>query len=298
MKNKIIYLLTTIIAASALLSCEVDKPNTDSIYIDREEVQNDFDRWLDINYVLPYNIRVMYKMLDTEVNNNYYTVPVKMEQSIMFAKILKHTILEAYDEITQDPTFVRRYFPKMLYLVGNLQVVSNGTTASASASNGIRINYFNMNHRNFNISQGLGDITSITSTSHHEFCHILNQKSPYTGDFKEISRSNYVGDTWSDRTTGQARELGFVSNYAGSSHVEDFAETYQEYVNNTQNDWDLMLLQIESSEARTIINQKLGIVRSYFAANWGIDIDVVRQVYFRRLAELNSVDISPVITFD
>lgn len=147
--------ISLILAACTMLltlSCTKDEISSESIFKDEEQNNTEFDSWLQRNYVEPYNIRFEYRMPDRETSFNYWVSPPNIKESIMIAKLIKFTTLEAMVEMmssgdeTEDPAlFVKSYFPKVLFLVGSFEISSSGTTALASAENGLQINILGVN---------------------------------------------------------------------------------------------------------------------------------------------------------
>ena len=102
-------------------ACQKEELSNKSIFSDEQAVKTDFDRWLDRNYVDPYNIRFEYRMPDNETGFSYWVTPPDVEKSIKVAKVVKHLSLEcmvemmADDNPDRDPAmFVKKYFPKQL----------------------------------------------------------------------------------------------------------------------------------------------------------------------------------------
>lgn len=59
-----------------IVSCSKDDPDENQSIIQvNSKSKNAFDKWLDNNYVLPYNIRFMYRMETIESDMNYTLVP-------------------------------------------------------------------------------------------------------------------------------------------------------------------------------------------------------------------------------
>ena len=208
------------------LSCTKDEISSESIFKDEEQNNTEFDSWLQRNYVEPYNIRFEYRMPDRETSFNYWVSPPNIKESIMIAKLIKFTTLEAMVEMmssgdeTEDPAlFVKSYFPKVLFLVGSFEISSSGTTALASAENGLQINILGVNFFEYH-----KDAERIAGTMLHEFTHILDGIHGSPAEFKDITLSDYVGDRYTSLTEDPYQK-GFVSNYARSHYSEDVAET-------------------------------------------------------------------------
>lgn len=89
-----------------------------SIFTEETEAEKSaFDKWVLSNYTNPYNILLKYRMEDKESDMTHVLVPASYEKSVVLAKIVKHVWLEAYDEATGNPNFLRHYVPKILHFV-------------------------------------------------------------------------------------------------------------------------------------------------------------------------------------
>ena len=70
MKKFIFTVLAAVVVCSLLNSCSEDKLNKDSIITADEMQPNEFDKWLEANYVKPYNILFKYRY---EMNESDYS---------------------------------------------------------------------------------------------------------------------------------------------------------------------------------------------------------------------------------
>ena len=185
-----------------MFSCSKDELSSESIFKEDNYRYTEFDSWLQRNYVEPYNVRFEYRMPDRETSFNYWVSPPNIKESIMIAKLIKFTTLEAMVEMmssgdeTADPAlFVKSYFPKVLYLVGSFEISSSGSTALASAENGLQINILGVNFFEYH-----KDAERIAGTMLHEFTHILDGIHGSPAEFKDITLSDYVGDRYTSLT--------------------------------------------------------------------------------------------------
>ena len=99
MKKNIIILLTAVVSALSLSSCNKDELNPESIITVDKVEYTPFDLWLNKNYVDPYNIQFKYRYEAIEADYNYYTVPADYDNSIILAHLVKYLCLEAYDAV-------------------------------------------------------------------------------------------------------------------------------------------------------------------------------------------------------
>ena len=276
------YILSIAIVAAALTaaSCVKDEMSPNSVIKVSQTQKNDFDRWLEANFLLPYNIDFKYRYEMNESDMNYFTIPADYEYSIVMAHLLKYLCVETYDEVA-GISFTRSYFPKMFFLTGEWEYRNNGTIILGTAEGGKKIFLAGVNllPQYMKTAEDLNHY--YIKTIHHEFTHILNQTIDYPVDFAMITGTDYVADSWSDapfNTTFLQR--GFITDYAQHSDGEDFAEMLSEYITHDQQWWDIQI--DKAGEKGYLINAKLDIVRSYMQDSFNIDIDVLRATVLRR----------------
>ena len=128
-------------------------------------------------------------------------------------------------------------------------------------------------------------------TMHHEFTHILNQKIPYDENFQHISEGNYVSGDWYLVRKAAANKKGFVTPYAMSEPIEDFAEMLSVYVTTPPADWEKMMSTAGTTGA-PYIQAKLDLIRAYMRDSWKLDIDELRSIVLRRASEIGHLDLN------
>ena len=94
-----------------MVSCQLEKLSDESIFKDSSIEKTEFDKWLDRNYVEPYNIRFEYRMPDNETGFSYWVTPPDVDKAIMVAKTLKHVTLECMVEMK---TRIHRYLSRLI----------------------------------------------------------------------------------------------------------------------------------------------------------------------------------------
>ena len=291
MKRKILYYACTVwILSLCFLSCSDEELDGTSKIVDSQKEENEFDRWILNNYVLPYNIDFKYRMEDIESDMNYQLVPADYNQSVRMAKLMKYLCLEAYDAIMGSKDFIRSYYPKMVHLVGSAAYRNNGTMILGTAEGGLKITMYYVNALQLDI-EFLNHY--YFKTMHHEFGHILNQKKPYSTDFDLISGPKYVNDSWNTAYTSDAaaQKDGFISPYAASESKEDFVELFSIYVTSTATEWNQKLTAAGTTGA-SLINQKFEIVYNYMLNSWDIDLNELRAVIQERQKNLSTLDLN------
>ena len=300
MKKYIVFALVSALFAVAFSSCRKDEPlSKDSIITMDDYIQNDFDKWLEANFVNPYNIVFKYRYQIDESNRTYYTIPASYDCAIIMAHLVKYLCIDSYDEIA-GVNFTRQYFPKMFFIIGEWEYNNNGTYVLGTAEGGRKIWLAGVNHVKENIAKGASQLNSqYLKTIHHEFTHILNQNTPYQVAFKEMTKTTYVADSWSkDPYNKDYRKRGYISSYAQHSPAEDFAELYSIYVTSSAETWqsyldEAVITTVDENGIKTndytyqnILQKKIDLVRAYMEKSWGIDLDLMREVLSRRLNDV------------
>ncbi len=250
--------------------------------------KNEFDLWIEDNYIAPYNIELKYRMERNESDRNYYLVPAEYSKSIQMAKLMLYLCLEPYDIITGSKEFIRSYYPKMLHLIGSPAYKNNGNIVLGTAEGGLKITMYMVNSLNLN-PEFLNHY--YFKTMHHEFGHILNQTKPYSTDFDMISGSEYVTDSWSSVYTedSDAQKDGFISPYAASQPGEDFVELLSIYVTNPSSYWDDVIRNAGPGADK--IKAKFDIVYNYMMNSWNIDLNELRDIIQERQGKIGELDL-------
>lgn len=285
--NKIFLYCFLLFLVAGMISCSEDEPGDTSIFPTTETERSEFDKWILENYVYPYNIDFKYRMEDFESDMDYNLVPADLNKSVKLAHIVKHLWLEAYDEITGDPHFMRQYAPKILHLIGSpaIDAISN-TIVLGTAEGGLKVTLYNVNELDPNNIDMLNEY--YFKTMHHEFAHILHQTKNYPTEFNTICVGDYALTSWVNREDEDAWKLGFVTAYGSSEPQEDFVEVIANYLVKPTSWWDNMLSKAGAT-GRSKIEQKLTIARNWLETAWNIDIDELRKIIERRSEEMNSL---------
>lgn len=292
-KTGFIYIIAFL--ACIATACSEDVLSDESVIKVAKYEENDFDRWLRVNFLTPYNIDFIYRYEFIESDMNYYTVPADMTSSIMMAHLVKYLCIESYDEVA-GIAFTRTYFPKMFFLIGEFEYRNNGTMILGTAEGGKKILLSGLNY----LQQMSNDIEMLNyyyiKTIHHEFAHILNQTCEYSADYQLITGSGYVADSWSEYPYNVGYlERGFISAYSQQSADEDFAEVMSTYITNSEEWWESQLAQAGAAGS-IYLNKKLDIVRDYLKDEFNIDIDELRSTLMRRQNDIaeGKIDLTSV----
>ena len=185
--------------------------------------------------------------------------------------------------------------PRVIHLIGSPAYNSNGTIVLGTAEGGLKVTLYQVNSLTDAMLESYASMTEYYfHTMHHEFTHILNQKKPYDTSYNKITESGYVSGNWYQIADSEAHGKGFVTPYAMSEGLEDFAEMLSTYITYTPEQWQAILDDAQENggdEAVAALNQKLNIVRNYMQDSWNVDIDVLRAAILRRGSELSSLDL-------
>ena len=282
MKKYLLYALLAVSTGIALVSCSEDDLNAESVITIDKKQANDFDKWLTVNFVNPYNLEFKYRYAE-------------LNQAIEMAHLVKYLCLESYDEVA-GIDFTRNYFPKMIFTIGEWEYRNNGTIILGTAESGKKILLTGVNYLDTYKSSPAALNHYYFKTIHHEFTHILNQTKEYSAEFKLITGNSYVADSWSKEPFNVGYlERGFISAYAQHSDTEDFAEMMSLYVTNSKEQWDEWMAEAGENGA-PLLQAKLDIVKRYMKDSWGIDMDKLRDTILRRQADLaaGKVDLTDI----
>lgn len=270
-------------------SCSEDKLEDESVIVDTNVKQTDFDKWIKANFTDPYNIVFKYRYEHNETDLNYYNVPADYQQAVKLAHIVKYACVDAYDQVA-GVDFTRKFFPKLFYATGEFEYRNNGTMILGTAEGGKKIFLAGTNHLN-KLSTTVENLnTFYLRTIHHEFTHILNQTKSYTAEFQKVNGNLYIGDAWSSKegVTGYLQR-GFITAYSQMEAREDFAEMLSMYITNTPEQWAKWMAEAakdpktgQKAPGAGFIAKKLEMVRVYMRDEFNIDIDVLRDEILRR----------------
>ena len=285
---KLFAVSAAIVAAFA--SCQKETLSDESVIKESRAEKTDFDKWLDANFLLPYNIYFKYRYELMESNVAYWTVPADYKQSIVYAHLVKYLCVDTYDEVA-GTTFTCSYFPKLFFLEGTFHYDNNGSMILGTAEGGRKIFLGGVNQLNAYLEDAIATQNPATlnefyfKTIHHEFTHILNQTKNFSSDYQQVTGTDYVLGAWNTTHRSDYLKYGFISQYSQHSDKEDFAEMMSTYIINTPEQWNQWLTDAGADGAAKI-RTKLEFVRSYMLDSWNIDLDELREVVLRRTSDI------------
>jgi substrate import-associated zinc metallohydrolase lipoprotein len=291
MRKIYLYLVVSLVAFGFASCSDDNKADGPTIYPTDAPQRDAFDEWVLKNFTYPYNVEFQYKLKDIETDFGFTLVPADSAKSAKLAKLVKYLWFDAYNEVVgQD--FVKSNTPRVITLIGCPGYENNGTMVLGTAEGGYKVVLYMVNNLTNETLRNYQVLTDYYfTTMHHEFMHILNQKIPYDPEFDRISESDYVsGDWYRQNTNTVALPKGFIRNYAMVEGREDYAETYSQYITNSDELWNSKLA-IAGPTGSAIILRKLEMIRTYMRESWGLDIDELHKAVQHRALEMNTIDL-------
>lgn len=290
--KKIIPISALLLSVVSLVSCgnNDDVNKEDSVVKVSEDYQSEFDKYLNKILVEPYNISFVYRYDDIETNQSYQLVPASFEKSVKMANLLKYLCLDAYNAVAPKG-FMKKYFPKMLFLIGSPGYNPNGTILLGTAEAGRKIVLYNVNALDESNVEQLNE--RYFRTIYHEFSHILHQNIDVPKDYRKITSKSYKSGSWNTAwRESSSLEAGFISDYASSDHHEDFVEMIAHYISYTPEQWNAKLEEAKAGKA--LLEQKIDLIKSYMKNIWNIDLDALRDEVNRREAAISSQNLDNI----
>jgi substrate import-associated zinc metallohydrolase lipoprotein len=258
------------------------------------------DAWIFDSLTVPYNISVKYKWDQGELQDdlNRDLVPPKEEKIIPMMDAIKKGWINPY-VAEAGISFFKNISPKYFILVGS-PAYEQGAVKLGTAEGGRKVTLYDVNDFRIKGSPGyvLADTVNVKEVFHviyHEFSHILDQNIKVPIDFSATSASSYTSD-WLNVTPEDAKNEGFISQYAISEKEDDWAETvslmlvegkawFDQYVNSI-NYTGTTPNGTTAAIAQARLRQKESVVVSYFKQAWNIDF---RNLQVRSKAAINAL---------
>ena len=253
-------------------SCSSDDKLTTSQLPDTNPENSELDNWIDANYVDPYNIAVYYNWNQNKVDNNRFLFPPYQDKVQPVLEIVKTIWLDSYTELG-GPDFVKKIATREIVLVGGINLNTTGTVTLGLAEAGQRITLFETDNVN---KKDRENVQRFIATIQHEYIHILNQTKPFNEQaYEKITPAGYTTN-WYATSIEQAREEGFITDYARASVIEDFAEMASIMLTYSKEEYESILGSIVSVKAVNDIKAKEALVVSYFKQAFDIDFYALR----------------------
>ena len=136
-------------------------------------------------------------------------------------------------------------------------------------------------------------------TMYHEAAHTFHQRVEPTTDFDKITSLDYRQADWIAGWTREGKNslhYGFITNYASQEPHEDFAELFGNYVIMSADEWEAKLASADvvpegrTRSGRSIIEEKIRIIKDYMSNTWGLDMDKLRAQLQKRYPDFARQD--------
>ncbi|MDR2285718.1 MAG: putative zinc-binding metallopeptidase [Sphingobacterium sp.] len=230
-------------------------------------VAGPIDKWLETNFVSPYNIEVKYKWDPFELNYLRNLVPVKEDKVELVMTAVRDIWIAPYVKSAGED-FIKKYSPKVFMLAGSAEHNNDGTIVLGQAEGGRKIVLMVVNKF---AKESPDQVVQMLHTIHHEFAHILHQNRLYPVEWKSLNPQHYTA-AWFNSTDQLAQSQGLVTAYAKASPDEDFVETVSVLLVYGQQAFDTVANNPNLPvEARNILRKKEDIVVRYFQREYGIN---------------------------
>lgn len=241
---KLYKFLLPIAFGLSLASCSEEELGPTIFPTDPEPVDTNgytykFDKWVEQNFLIPYNLEFKYRMEDVESDMDYNLVPATFDNARDLCLLTKYLWFDTYKEHCGED-FLKSYGPRILHLIGSPAYnPSTGTEILGLAEGGLKVTLFKVNELDLNNPEMLNEF--YFRTMHHEFGHILHQTRTYPKEFDLLSAGRYEASSWQSKPIGLMASQGFITPYASSQAREDFAETIANYLTRTDEQDALIL---------------------------------------------------------
>ncbi|HEX8575967.1 MAG TPA: substrate import-associated zinc metallohydrolase lipoprotein [Flavobacterium sp.] len=275
-----------VMAVVSLMACSKEEPLTESQLTTPPQMnESDTDRWINTNFINPYNVRVLYKWNQNTVDNNRFLFPPTEEKVLPAMEVVQKLWIDSYNTAAGESNFIRNIAPREFVLVGGVNLNTTGTVTLGIAEGGMRITLFEVDLLRRN---NRDDVVRFIHTLQHEYAHILTQTRAFDEQaFSTITPSGYTAN-WYELTNEQARERGFITAYAQDKVFEDFAEMVASMLDYSRTGYDALINGITNVEARAALRAKEAQVVRYYRDNYNIDFYVLQNaVEQNRLYILN-----------
>ncbi|PKV50465.1 substrate import-associated zinc metallohydrolase lipoprotein [Aquimarina sp. MAR_2010_214] len=279
--KEIIKWITIVAITITVMSCDKgDSVGPTQINTETPQL-SELDIWIRNNFTTPYNIEIQYKWNENEVDLNRYLYPPTVDNIKPLLEVVKAIWIEPYTQLGGE-NFIKNIAPRQFTLAGGFNYNQSATITLGFAEAGTKITLFNVDQL---------DLTDLVLTKRyfktiqHEYTHILNQTKPFDPAFGEVNPKNYTAQ-WFNRSLSVANELGYITPYASSSAIEDYAEMVSVMLTNSKTEFDALVDGITSNEARASIRTKEQFVVKYFTDEFGIDLYELQELVNQKTLDI------------
>ncbi|MBL0740416.1 zinc-binding metallopeptidase [Chryseolinea lacunae] len=266
-KNSVLALLMVFLTVTACHDAYNDNPASDGEYVGGPNAKTPLDNWLNENFTQPYNIEVKYRQDASELDLFKTLVPPDQTKVKDVMEVVKSIWIDTYAGLAGD-AFIKKYCPKQFVMVGSPSYNFDGSITLGTAEGGRKVVLYVVNSF---LKTDRYAVTEMTHVIEHEFTHILNQQITYPAELKEVSAGKYTAN-WNTISVSQARQLGFITNYAMVSPDEDIAEMVSMMLVMGREGYERMLSCETTNDGYTALRKKEKIIVDYFRKAFNIDL--------------------------
>jgi len=268
MKMTFKYGFVALTVLTILASCKKEgKLNANLDAIDQNIItnKNSTDIWLDQNFLNPYNIETKYRFDRFELPSGKNITPPAVEQVIPAMEMVRDVWIKPF-EAAGGTDFIKKISPKQFVLAGSAEYNSNGTITLGTAEGGRKIVLYVINSFD---KTSLASVKQMIQVIQHEYTHILNQTVDFSPEYQTVSRGGYEAN-WTQRSLTEAYSLGFITQYARVSPVEDFAEQSSNMLMMGRVQYNAIVATLPA-DAQVKLKKKEQYVVDYFKTAFNID---------------------------
>ncbi|MFT3945816.1 MAG: putative zinc-binding metallopeptidase [Agriterribacter sp.] len=240
------------------------------------------DTWLYDSLTVPYNIATKYKWNQSELAYDKTIVPPDEEKIIPVMRTIKKVWIDSY-VAEGGYLFFKKYCPKFFVLAGSASWNLDGSITLGTAEGGRKVVIYLLNEfKNKSMAGYKASDSAIAKQMfhviEHEFTHILDQTIRRPVEFDAVCAGFYTSD-WINTFDAEARKDGFITAYALSKPVEDWAEMVSIMLIEGRAGFNAIVNSISESsvrgttadEAKAKLRLKESLVVNYFKQAWNID---------------------------
>lgn len=268
MKMTFKYGFVALTMLTIVASCKKEgKLNANLDAIDQNIItnKNSTDIWLDQNFLNPYNIETKYRFDRFELPSGKNITPPVVEQVIPAMEMVRDVWIKPF-EAAGGTDFIKKISPKQFVLAGSAEYNSNGTITLGTAEGGRKIVLYVINSFD---KTSLASVEQMIQVIQHEYTHILNQTVDFSPEYQTVSRGGYEAN-WTQRSLTEAYSLGFITQYARVSPVEDFAEQSSNMLMMGRVQYNAIVATLPA-DAQVKLKKKEQYVVDYFKTAFNID---------------------------
>lgn len=240
------------------------------------------DTWLYDSLTVPYNIATKYKWDQSELAYDKTIVPPDEDKIIPVMRTIKKVWIDTY-VAEGGELFFKEYCPKFFVLAGSASWNLDGSITLGTAEGGRKVVIYLLNEFKNKAMPGYVAADSAVPKQmfhviEHEFTHILDQTIRRPVEFDAVCAGFYTSD-WINTNDAEARKDGFITAYALSKPVEDWAEMVSIMLIEGRAGFNTIVNNISgtsvrgttAAEAQAKLKLKETLVVNYFKQAWNID---------------------------